>query len=453
MTDPLPSGPLKRQIAATLSSASPARGHGKGLGDPSAPFGKGVPTTETHEGSNPNQTEKEFAFCDDDDTRRQQRRYVMRFFDVLTPKRRVVVADAERVVITRDGAVVDVLGPGSHSIIHTDTATRVQLEDPIVPLEAARRLFVTNPDLANRHFQLIELGAHEIAIANRQEFFSRVLLPRERIVFLADVPDLTIERIDISASRQLPPDMRDRFLATATPPEFQRVGVPIGEVAVIFDGDADPSVLEPGTEFFVRTGALLETRFVSTRQQTFEVTGQEILTRDRVSLRINVTVSFQVTDPVQAVTKVVDVKDALRIAVQLATRKTVGTVTLDTLLEDKVAINADAAQAVRDQMAELGVELKTLAIKDVILPGEMREILTSVVAAQKEAEANVIRRREETNATRSLLNTAKVMADNPVLLRLKELEALQAIADRVDTITVHNGTDGLMSDLVRLRDT
>ena len=104
-------------------------------------------------------------------------------------------------------------------------------------------------------------------------------------------------------------------------------------------------------------------------------------------------------------------------------------------------------------MAELGVELKTLAIKDVILPGEMREILTSVVAAQKEAEANVIRRREETNATRSLLNTAKVMADNPVLLRLKELEALQAIADRVDTITVHNGTDGLMSDLVRLRDT
>ena len=93
--------------------------------------------------------------------------------------------------------------------------------------------------------------------------------------------------------------------------------------------------MEPGTEFFVRTGALLETRFVSTRQQTFEVTGQEILTRDRVSLRINVTVSFQVTDPVQAVTKVVDVKDALRTAVQLATRKTVGTVTLDTLLEAK----------------------------------------------------------------------------------------------------------------------
>lgn len=47
-------------------------------------------------------------------------------------------------------------------------------------------------------------------------------------------------------------------------------------------------------------------------------------------------------------------------------------------------------------------------MKDVILPGEMRDILNQVVALQKEAEANVIRRREETNATRSLLNTATI---------------------------------------------
>ncbi len=87
-----------------------------------------------------------------------------------------------------------------------------------------------------------------------------------------------------------------------------------------------------------------------------------------------------------------------------------------------------------------------------ILPGEMREILNQVVAVQKEAEANVIRRREETNATRSLLNTAKVMAENPVMLRLKELEALESIAGKVERLTVTNGTEGLLNDLVRLRD-
>ncbi|NJM30387.1 MAG: slipin family protein, partial [Rhizobiales bacterium] len=89
--------------------------------------------------------------------------------------------------------------------------------------------------------------------------------------------------------------------------------------------------------------------------------------------------------------------------------------------------------------------------KDVILPGDMRDILNKVVAAEKEAEAQVIRRREETNATRSLLNTAKVMAENPVMLRLKELEALEKIADKVQTLTVHNGTEGLLKDIVSLR--
>ena len=91
-----------------------------------------------------------------------------------------------------------------------------------------------------------------------------------------------------------------------------------------------------------------------------------------------------------------------------------------------------------------------ISIKDVILPGDMRDMLNKVVNAEKEAEANVIRRREETNATRSLLNTAKVMAENPVMLRLKELEALEKIADKVQTLTVHNGTQGLLNDLVSL---
>ena len=117
-----------------------------------------------------------------------------------------------------------------------------------------------------------------------------------------------------------------------------------------------------------------------------------------------------------------------------------------------MTVDAEAAKAVRTEMARIGLEVGEIALKDVILPGEMREILNRVVAAEKEAEANVIRRREETNATRSLLNTAKVMAENPVMLRLKELEALESIAGKVERLTVHNGTEGLMTDIVRLRD-
>jgi regulator of protease activity HflC (stomatin/prohibitin superfamily) len=176
------------------------------------------------------------------------------------------------------------------------------------------------------------------------------------------------------------------------------------------------------------------------------------LTADRVTIGVNLAADDRVTDPMVATRSVKDFAEALHLALQLAFREALGAKTLDALLADKVAVSDEAAGRVRAEMAEIGIEVGAIALKDVILPGEMRKILNRVVLAEKEAEANVIRRREETNATRSILNAAKVMAENPVMLRLKELEALETIAGKVDTPTVHNGTEGLMSDLVKLRD-
>jgi regulator of protease activity HflC (stomatin/prohibitin superfamily) len=147
-----------------------------------------------------------------------------------------------------------------------------------------------------------------------------------------------------------------------------------------------------------------------------------------------------------------DHADVLYRALQHAFRAALSAMTLDQILERKATVSAEAADGIRSEMLAVGVEVTAIELKDVILPGEMREILNQVVAAEKKAEANVIRRREETNATRSLLNTAKVMAENPVMLRLKELEALETIAGKVERLTVHNGTVGLMNDLVKLSD-
>ena len=159
------------------------------------------------------------------------------------------------------------------------------------------------------------------------------------------------------------------------------------------------------------------------------------------------------TDPVTAVSTVTDFEQALYRALQFAFRKSLGTKTLDEILTNKTWVDAEAAETVRVEMAKVGIEVGEIALKDVILPGEMRDILNKVVAAEKEAQANVIRRREETAATRSLLNTAKVMEENPIMLRLKELEALETISERVGYLTVHNGTQGLLEDLVKLRET
>ena len=89
--------------------------------------------------------------------------------------------------------------------------------------------------------------------------------------------------------------------------------------------------------------------------------------------------------------------------------------------------------------------------QDIVLPGEMKTILAQVVEAEKAAQANVIRRREETAATRSLLNTAKVMEGNPIALRMKELETLERVAERIDKISVFGGLDQVLHGLVKLR--
>ena len=109
------------------------------------------------------------------------------------------------------------------------------------------------------------------------------------------------------------------------------------------------------------------------------------------------------------------------------------------------------AEAVRAEMAGIGVRVGAIALKDIVLPGDMREILNQVVSAEKQAQANLIRRREETAATRSLLNTAKLMEDNPLLVRLKELETLEKVSEKVEKITVLGGFDGLLNQVLTLR--
>ncbi len=101
---------------------------------------------------------------------------------------------------------------------------------------------------------------------------------------------------------------------------------------------------------------------------------------------------------------------------------------LDQFLTDKDVVARELEETVRRRVTALGLAVVSAGIRDVILPGDMKDLMNRVTEAKKAAEANLIARREETAAMRSQANTAKILQDNPTLMRLRELEVLERVA-------------------------
>lgn len=366
----------------------------------------------------------------------------------------LTLTEAQRALVLRNGRIDAILGPGRHCLPKGRELSLEMhdLNNTVFVSNYETALFRERPDIAEAHLTEVRTGASEAAVILRDERPHATLGPGRRLVVWTAAGPWTVERLALDETASVPAALGQSLAQAGLRSGIFTVETPEGHVAVLSVDGAAPMALAAGAHRFWEDGRKRSARLVDLRWRSHDVTGQEILTRDRVTLRVNLAADYRVTDPLLAVGAVKDFDEALHRALQLAFRKTLGAVTLDELLADKLSVDADAAAAVRTEMAAIGVEVGRIALKDVVLPGEMREILNRVVAAQKEAEANVIRRRDEADATRALLNAAKAMADNPVMLRLKELEALQELAGKVGSLTVHNGAEGLLTDLVRLRD-
>jgi regulator of protease activity HflC (stomatin/prohibitin superfamily) len=229
------------------------------------------------------------------------------------------------------------------------------------------------------------------------------------------------------------------------------VEVPDTSVGLLIVDGAMREVLQPGLVAYWKFQRQIKVEIVDLRLQSMEVAGQEILTRDKVSLRVNLTALWQVLDAVKARASLTNFVEYVYKELQFALREAVGARTLDELLGDKGALDREIGATVAGKVESYGIAVRSVGVKDVILPGEMKTILNQVVEAEKVAQANVIRRREETAATRSLLNTARLMDENPTLLRLKELETLEKVTEKIDKLTVFGGLDGVLKDVVRIK--
>jgi len=188
------------------------------------------------------------------------------------------------------------------------------------------------------------------------------------------------------------------------------------------------------------------------RQKELDITGQEILTRDKIGIRMNIACMYKIRDAVEFTATISDLKGQLYSAAQLVIRAIVGNYRLDEILDAKEQISGEIYTALKAKETMFCVTFLTAGIKDIILPGEIREIMNSVLVAEKTAQANVISRREEVASTRSLLNTAKLMDENRTLYKLKELEYLERICEKVGDISV-NGSAGIIEQLGKMMGT
>lgn len=375
--------------------------------------------------------------------------------------KRFVVKKYEQAALLKDGDFVRILNAGRHYFWDPMNRLSVQvwrIDTALTDVELGDYLRAREPRLVEACFEIMDQSEDEIGLRYENEVLVEILPPGTRRMIWKGVLAHRLEKIDLRQTVALPaaltmrltqPGLRGRPVAGLTAVLLAQI--PAYHVGIVrIDGRIE-RMLNPGIEAYWRFNREIAVELVDTRLQNLEVSGQEILTRDKVGLRINLGVTWRYADVLLACEKLAKPVDHLYRELQFGLRAAVGTRSLDELLENKRVIDEAVSEYAVARLAGFGIEIRSLGVKDIVLPGEMRTILAQVVEAEKAAQANVIRRREETSATRSLLNTARVMEENPIALRLKELETLERVAERIDRISVFGGLDQVLNGLVTLK--
>jgi regulator of protease activity HflC (stomatin/prohibitin superfamily) len=355
----------------------------------------------------------------------------------------------ERGLVFRDKALMRVLGPGWHVIV--DPLLRVRIDRVSVRdawLRHADLDVIAKSGLLGDAAVVLDLAENERALVWIDRRLAAVLRPGLAVLWTA-FRDVRVERIDAGGVRFEHASLHAVLAVPSAREALESVDVEAGHAGVYTRDGRHEATLRPGTHAFWRGVARVKVAVVDLREQVQDVAGQELMTADKVTLRLNAVVVFRVVDPLLAVTAVEDHRQALYREAQLSLRAAVGARELDALLQDKDAVARELDGVLKARAAAFGVELVQLGIRDVILPGEMKDLMNKVTEAKKAAEANLITRREEIAAMRSQANTARIFETNPTLMRLKELEVLEKVAGKAN-LQVIVGEKGLTDRVVKL---
>jgi regulator of protease activity HflC (stomatin/prohibitin superfamily) len=336
----------------------------------------------------------------------------------------------ERGLWFRHGDFRRVLQPGAHrfwSRLWNPVKDRVEVFDTM-------KTHFTHPmlDVLLQHdhvldtLHVVDLTDVERALIWKDDRLAFILGPGRHALWKTPYR-LYVEAFNVNAFRFEHPRLQAVLQHADALKWLDGVQVNAGEQVLLYRDGVLVQRLGEGLHVYWKHAGKVKWTAVDLREQVADVAGQEIITSDKVTLRVNLLVNWQVTDPVLMSTVVSDGAQALYREAQLALRAAVGTRTLDALLADKESVGGEVRAVLARRTEAFGVAVRGVGLRDIILPGDMKTLLNQVIAAQKEAEANLIKRREETAAARSQANTAKLLAESPQLQRLKVLELLKDV--------------------------
>ena len=354
--------------------------------------------------------------------------------------KKVIINENQRGLLFKNGKYVKMLPAGKYFSYGGKEIEVLNLDQPIISDKCALDIILSDKMVAN-NVSVIEVADEELALHFVNGKFASVLR-HGKYAFWSLIDKHEYKIVDISTP-EVSADVPEYIFTKIPSIYYTKVEVLEYQKARLYFNQKFIKILDAGTYYFWKNGVKIDVGFVDTRLTQMDITGQEILTQDKVSLRINFVCNYRVTDYVKILTEIDDFAEQMHVAAQLALREYVGKYKLDEILENKSQMSEFVFAKLKEKEKKLFVEITDAGVKDIILPGEIREIMNTVLVAEKRAQANVITRREEVASTRSLLNTAKLMDENQTLYKLKELEYVERICENVGNINLNGNTDVL----------
>ncbi len=354
--------------------------------------------------------------------------------------KRVIVNKGKIALVFKKGNYKKVLTEGMYWIAPNKRVFLYDLAKPFYP--SIELSILLKDEELTKYLHVIEVGDNEIALQYENGNFKTILTPG-RYAFWKGVTEYSFVKVDLGKFEITENIDKNTLLRPELSQYVRAIAVEPYQKALLFIDGKYEKTIETGEYYYWKNATKIHVAKVDMRQLQLEISGQEILTKDKAALRVNFYTQYKVVDIIKAINENKEYEKQLYILMQLALREFIGTLSLDEILEKKDSISKYVKESLKEKSADLGVEIKDCGVRDIILPGEVKDIMNQVLVAQKKAQANIITRREETASTRSLLNTAKLLEENEMLFKLKEMEYVEKISDKINSISLSGGNQVL----------